>query len=90
MSKKETEGIPDAGEARTVEWTRLVGKGTSDLDKPRPWKEVASRARQQKKTTHVGIGFGICVQQNAELVNEFDKYECRYAFSGGSCARSGL
>ena len=86
MSKKETEGIPDAGEARTVEWTRLVGKGTSDLDKPRPWKEVASRARQQKKTTHVGIDFGLCYQQNAEVVNELAKYE----YSRASCARSGL
>ncbi len=46
------------------------------------WNVVARRARLRKKTAHMGIVFGFCVQKNAELVDQPPVYKYRYVFQG--------
>ena len=80
MSKKEMMSIPDAIKARDKEWTRLISKGTFDMENPKQYKDVAARARQRGKTVHFGVVFGFCVQKNAELTDQAAIYKYRYVF----------
>jgi hypothetical protein len=63
VSKKEAAGNQACADARTKEWTRLIGDNVWNFDDIREWRNVAADARKKGKTVHMGRIFGIMVER---------------------------
>ena len=67
IPRKEIEGNAKAEQAMNDEWDRLISKGVWSYDCVREWSEVASTARRNGKTVHLGRIFGLMVLKGSEL-----------------------
>jgi len=67
VGKAEIRSTPAAQEALLKEWTKLRQAGCWDESKVREWSDVASEARRDNTTMHVGLIFEICVEKGSEL-----------------------
>ena len=68
------------------EWKRFLDKGVWDMQKALDWSYVASCARNENRTIHLGRVFGIMVLKGAELdeSNPNRKYKYRVVFQGNN------
>ena len=86
VGKAEIRSTPAAQEALLKEWTKLRQAGCWDESKVREWSDVASEARRNSTTMHVGLIFEICVEKGSELApgDPNRKYKGRVVFQGNN------
>ena len=88
-----SEILEDRGEAGKrpsdaieAEWKKLFDKQVFDMESVKPWREIAIKARRERRVVHMGRAFGIMVEKNHQL-DESDprrKYKYRVVLQGNN------
>ena len=64
------------------EWDRLRTKYVWGEKHPRDWDDVRREADRKGEMVHMGHLFGICVEKNSELEEQYRKFKGRVVFQG--------
>ena len=64
--------------AQVSEWTKLWQKEVFDIHSVQEWRDVASKARREGRTIHMGRAFGLMVEKNYELPEDDERRKMKY------------
>ena len=82
VGEREIREQPLAQAAMDAEWQRLRDKGVWDEHEAFEWDDIRRQAKKNGETVHMGYLFGICVEKNSDLSQQYRKYKGRVVFQG--------
>ena len=82
VGEREIREQPLAQAAMDAEWQRLRDKAVWDETEAFEWDDIRRQAKKNGETVHMGYLFGICVEKNSDLSEQYRKYKGRVVFQG--------
>ena len=75
VGEREIREQPLAQTAMDAECQRLRDKGVWDEYEAFEWDDIRRKANKKGETVHMGYLFGICVEKNSDLSQQYRKYK---------------